>query len=210
MIGLNNLQKQFKDNLIEYENYVFDDGRSYLILGASGSGKSTLLNLIAGIVSPSEGNIYLDDICLTGQSQADKDRLRTQRIGYIYQDYKLVEDMTVEDNIRILEICGIKSRDFHDVVSELDIEDKLKRKVRGLSGGEKQRVAIARALVKNPDIILADEPTGSLNFEIGDIVIRKLLDCTKGKLCIMVSHDTRLCQFFDVTIDLSNRGDINA
>ena len=110
--------------------------------------------------------------------------------------------MSVADNINILEICGVNSNGINDITNELGINGKLKRKVKSLSGGEKQRVAIARALVKNPEIMLADEPTGSLNFEIGDAIIKKMLECSKGKLLIAVTHDTRLVKYFDYVIEL--------
>ena len=210
MIQFISVKKRFADNTIAYDDYVFENGKNYLILGASGSGKSTLLNMIAGVVLPSEGEIHIDGTCVTKGTQAARDKIRTRQIGYIYQDFKLIEDMSVEDNIRVLEMCGIKSHDFKNITAELGIGDKTKRRVKNLSGGEKQRVAIARALVKNPDIILADEPTGSLNYEIGDAIVKRLLNCTKGKLLIMVSHDVRFVGYFDVVIDLTNGGALNA
>lgn len=205
MIIFNGVKKKFDDHDISYDDIVFENNKSYLILGPSGSGKTTLLNMIAGVVNASHGEIIIDGVNITKESQPVKDNIRTHKIGYIYQDFKLIEDMSVEDNIRILEICGIKSKDLQAVVADLEIPDKLSRKVKNLSGGEKQRVAIARALVKQPEIILADEPTGSLNHEIGDSIIRKLIECSKGKIIITVSHDTRFIEYFDCVIDLANR-----
>jgi len=206
MIIIKNVIKQFPGQSIAYPDMTFEDGKSYLILGASGSGKSTLLNMIAGVTQASEGAITVNGADMAKEPQAARDSLRTHKIGYIYQDFKLIEDMTAEDNIRVLEMCGIPSINLDGVAAELGIKDKLKRRVKNLSGGEKQRVAIARALVKEPDVILADEPTGSLNFEIGDMIVKKLIECAAGKILIMVSHDIRLAGHFDAVIDLNKGG----
>jgi len=210
MITFTNAVKQYPGHKITYPDMVFEDGKSYLILGASGSGKSTMLNMIAGVTQASEGEIIVNGTDVTKEPQVMRDSLRTHKIGYIYQDFKLIEDMSVEDNIRVLEICGIPSKNLSGVAVELGIGDKLKRRVKNLSGGEKQRVAIARALVKGPEIILADEPTGSLNFEIGDMIMKKLIECAAGKILIMVSHDTRLAKYFDVVTDLNKGGAAHA
>lgn len=207
MIAFHGVKKIFGGHEILYEDIIFENDRSYLILGASGSGKTTLLNMIAGVTNASAGTILMDGIDLVKQPQAKKDTIRTHKIGYIYQDFKLIEDMTAEDNIRILEICGIRTHDLQAVAEDLGIADKLRRKVKNLSGGEKQRVAIARALVKRPQIILADEPTGSLPYEIGDSIVQKLMECSKGRLNITVSHDTRLIPYFDTVIDLTRKED---
>ena len=210
MIIFKGVVKQYPGHRIAYPDISFEKGKSYLVLGASGSGKSTLLNMIAGVAQANEGKIIINGVDICKEPQSVRDDIRTRQIGYIYQDFKLIEDMTAEDNIRVLEICGVETKNLDDITRDLGIEDKLKRRVRNLSGGEKQRVAIARALVKSPGIILADEPTGSLNFEIGDVIVKKLLECAGDKALIMVSHDIRLAGYFDVVIDLNsnelNRG----
>jgi putative ABC transport system ATP-binding protein len=198
-----NVFKQYPGHMIAYPDMIFESGLTYLILGVSGSGKSTLLNMIAGVTQASGGEIVVSGVDMTMVSQSERDEVRTHKIGYIYQDFQLIEDMTAEDNIRILEICGVPSKNLESIAGELDINDKLKRRVRSLSGGEKQRVAIARALIKEPEIILADEPTGSLNFEIGDKIVEKLIECADDKILIMVSHDIRLAGHFDVVINLN-------
>jgi len=202
MIKTYGLKKQFGNHWINYDDTVFEDNKSYVILGASGTGKSTLLNMIAGVTLASEGEIIIDNVNIVTEPQKVRDNIRTHKIGYIYQDFKLINDMTVEDNIRVLEMCGIKTKNLLSITEELEIANKLKRKVRTLSGGEKQRVAIARALVKEPEIILADEPTGSLHYKISDIIVKKLIECSRGKTLLVVSHDTRLVQYFDEVIEL--------
>lgn len=204
MITTKNLSMQFKnESAIRYRDLVFETGKSYLLLGASGCGKSTLLNLIAGVLTPTEGEIYMDDTLISSLPQPKKDRLRIQKIGYIYQDFKLIPEMTVLDNVNILNLEGIDTSKAEELLFTLGIGDKKNKKIKHLSGGEKQRVAVVRALVKDPDIILADEPTGNLNYAIGEQVVEELSRAAKGKTLIVVSHDERLIPFFDVCIDMN-------
>ena len=205
MIEINNLSKKFKNETkIKYQNFKFETGKSYILLGASGCGKSTLLNMIVGILSPSTGNIYIDGVDMTALSQKEKDLFRIKKVGYIFQDFKLIEEMTVLDNINILNIEGIDTSKANDILKLLGIEDKKNSKIKNLSGGQKQRVAIARALVKEPEIIIGDEPTGNLNFEIGEKVCQELINASVGKTLIVVTHDDRLAKYFDYVINMDN------
>lgn len=204
MIEIKNLEKKFKNELvIKYKDYKFENDKKYILLGASGCGKSTLLNMVSGILSPTRGQIFIDDKDITNESQKEKDRFRIKNIGYIFQDFKLIEDMTVMDNIEVLKIEGIDTSSAPDLLKKLSMYEKRNKKIKELSGGEKQRVAIVRALVKAPDIILADEPTGNLNFSIGETVIKELTENTQGKTLIVVSHDERLTKYFDVVINMN-------
>ena len=204
MISIKGVSKRFQnEKAIIYKDIDFEDGKSYMLLGASGCGKSTLLNMIAGILSPDTGDIIINGSSTVARSQKEKDRLRISRIGYIFQDFKLIPEMTVIDNINILRLEGIDTSDADSVLDRLGILDKKNKKVKYLSGGEKQRVAIARAIVKRPDIILADEPTGNLNFEIGEAVVAQLLEISAGKTLIAVTHDERLGKYFDCVIDMN-------
>ena len=180
MISIKNLSKKFKnETAIDYKDMTFESGKSYVLLGASGCGKSTLLNMIAGILSPEKGEIIIDGKVMSSLSQKEKDYFRIKNIGYIFQDFKLITDMTVMDNISILKLEGVDTSLADEVLKSLDIYDKRGNKVKNLSGGERQRVAIARAIVKSPEIILADEPTGNLNFAIGEAVIKQLTEISK-------------------------------
>jgi putative ABC transport system ATP-binding protein len=204
MIKTTNLSKHFQnETAIDYRDLVFEDGKSYMLLGASGCGKSTLLNMIAGILSPESGSIEISGVEMTSKSQKEKDKFRINKIGYIFQDFKLIPEMTVIDNINILKLEKVDTSAADEVLESLGILDKKNKKVKHLSGGERQRVAIARAIVKKPDIILADEPTGNLNFAIGEAVIRQLIEISKGKTLIAVTHDERLGKYFDCTIDMN-------
>ncbi len=204
MISIHNLCKRFpNEQAICYQDLEFADGCSYMLLGASGCGKSTLLNMIAGILSPDDGSIRIGDREMTALSQKEKDLFRIRKIGYIFQDFKLIPEMTVLDNINILRLENVDTSGAEETLAHLGMLEKKNKKVKYLSGGEKQRVAIARAIVKKPDIILADEPTGNLNFEIGEAVIRELLEVAHGKTLIAVTHDERLAKYFDYTIDMN-------
>ncbi len=204
MIEIKNLTKQFQnETAIDYKDILFETGKSYMLLGASGCGKSTLLNMIAGILSPTAGSVLIDGVDMSAASQKERDKYRIENIGYIFQDFKLIDDMTVLDNIHILRLEGVETNGATELLHDLGIEDKKNSKIKHLSGGQKQRVAIARALVKKPQIILADEPTGNLNFTIGEQVIRELISVSKGKTLIAVTHDERLAKYFDEVIDMN-------
>ena len=204
MIKVKNVSKHFaNETAIDYSDITFEKGKSYMLLGASGCGKSTLLNMVAGILSPESGTIEISGEDMTKKSQKEKDKFRIQKIGYIFQDFKLIPEMTVMDNIAILRLEKVDISEADKVLDALGILEKKNKKVKHLSGGEKQRVAIARAIVKKPDIILADEPTGNLNFAIGEAVIKQLIEVSEGKTLIAVTHDERLGKYFDHIIDMN-------
>jgi putative ABC transport system ATP-binding protein len=159
--------------------------------------------MIAGILSPDEGEILVGEDNMTKKSQKEKDKFRINKIGYIFQDFKLIPEMTVMDNINILRLEHVDTSRADEILQKLSMLAKKNKKIKHLSGGEKQRVAIARAIVKMPEIILADEPTGNLNFDIGEAVIKELLEISKGKTLIAVTHDERLGKYFDYTVDMN-------
>lgn len=169
----------------------------HFIYGKSGSGKSTLLHMMAGLEEPTGGRVIYD-----GQSLYDRDdlsKLYCRDFGFVFQAYNLIQEFTVEDNITLpLRFDKQKDRTtFREVVEELGIADKLKRRPMSLSGGEQQRVAIARAVANRPKVIFADEPTGNLDEENGKAVLELLLSqCRKyGATLIMVTHDMDLLQY---------------
>jgi len=204
MIQTQNLFMRFSDGSgIRYRDLRFDTGKSYALLGASGCGKSTLLNLIAGILTPAEGVVTADGEAVTALAQKARDLYRIRHVGYVFQDFKLLEDMTVQDNLNLLRLEGVDTAGMDALLDRLGILRLKKRRVNRLSGGEKQRVAIARALIKKPPIILADEPTGNLNYETGVEVVRLLLENAGGGTLIAVTHDDRLAPMFDERMDMN-------
>lgn len=211
-IEVKDLVKQYDNIAISYKDMTFESEKSYLILGASGCGKSTYLNMLAGIVKPTKGEILIDKTDMTKWGKGDLERYRLQDIGYIYQDFKLIEELSVKDNIELIGVEGKLEKSAKEVTNLVGLESKLKQKCKYLSGGEKQRVAVARALVKSPKLMLADEPTGNLNYEIGKDII-ELLCSNKKDILIVVTHDTRLQGYFDVVLNfeelVKNRGENN-
>lgn len=204
MITTKDLRMRFSDGTaIRYGDLRFESGRTYALLGASGCGKSTLLNILAGILTPTEGTVEIDGEVASAWSQRQKDAYRIRSIGHIFQDFKLLEDMTVADNIQLLRLEGVDTSGMDDLLDRLGILRLKKRRVNRLSGGEKQRVAIARALIKKPGIILADEPTGNLNFETGEAVVRQLIENAGEGTLIAVTHDDRLAPRFDCVMDMN-------
>ena len=204
MIETKNLAVRFADGTaIRYGDLQFEKGHSYALLGASGCGKSTLLNLLAGILTPTEGAVLVDGQNVSAWPQRRRDAFRIREIGYVYQDFKLLEDMSVQDNIEILRLEGVDTSGMDEWLERLGIRQLKKRRAERLSGGEKQRVAIARALIKRPSVILADEPTGNLNFEIGEQIVRQLIENAAGGTLIAVTHDERLAPRFDHVLDMN-------
>ena len=205
MIETRDLCVRFRDGSgIAYKDTAFEDGRSCVLLGASGCGKTTLLNVIAGILSPASGSVLVFGRDIARLSQKEKDALRIRDIGYVFQDFKLIEEMTVADNISVLEMEGVDTSGMDELLDRLGLLGSRNKKVKRLSGGEKQRVAIARALVKKPKLILADEPTGNLNYAVGRKVVEELLESAKGKALLCVTHDERLAELFDVTVRMDD------
>ncbi len=208
MISLNNVNKYFnrhKKNEIHVINnstISFDDTGLVAILGNSGSGKTTLLNAIGGLDKVNSGSIYINGEKITRKSSHKIDEIRNLNIGYIFQDYKLVETMTVFENVQLsLKIIGIKDKEEIEkrvmyALEKVNMARFKNRPASMLSGGEKQRVGIARALVKNPKIIIADEPTGNLDSKNSLEVMNIIKSLSKKYLVILVTHEEALARFY--------------
>lgn len=187
---------------------VFPEKGMVFILGKSGSGKSTLLNLCGGLDSPDDGEIIVKGKSTKDFTPTDFDSYRNTFIGFIFQEYNILNEFNVEENVALaLELQG-KSRSpelITQILRQVDLEDCAKRKPNTLSGGQKQRVAIARALVKNPEIIMADEPSGALDSATGKQVFDTLKKLSEDKLVIIVSHDREFAELYaDRIIELKD------
>lgn len=189
MIEIKGLGKQFQNETqISYRDITFETGRSYMLLGASGCGKSTLLNMIAGVLSPTVGTIQIDGKDMTAASQKEKDKFRIEKIGYIFQDFKLINEMTVADNIGILRLEGIDISGMDEILTALDISEKKNAKIKHLSGGQKQRVAIARIFLKDPPILILDEATSALDSVTEARIQHAFDELSRGRTTLIIAH----------------------
>lgn len=199
MLILRNLGKQFDNGgetrpLFRGLDLRLNPGETCLLLGQSGCGKSTLLNLIAGLIAPDEGEIWLGETRLDRQSQDELARLRGRHFGIVYQDFNLLPTLTVEENLCLpLDINGLprQSAPVDALLERLGIADKRHAWPEQLSGGQRQRVALARALVHRPQWLLADEPTGSLDEHNAEQVMGLMMAAVKetGAGLLLVSHN---------------------
>lgn len=190
---------------------TFERGTLSLVMGPSGSGKTTLLSLLGCLLSPDEGAVFVDGVAVNALSGSEKTLLRRKKISFVFQAFRLLHSLSAIDNVALgLEIRDRKRADRMAIARELLLQfglgDKLNREPNELSPGEKQRVAIARALAGNPPIVLADEPTASLDAEAGRNIcqiLRGQVD-QNGRTIVVVSHDPRWKEFADRTITLSD------
>ena len=186
----------------------FPETGMVFLLGKSGSGKSTLLNLCGGLDSPTSGEIIIKGRSSASFSQSDFDSYRNTFVGFIFQEYNILNEFTVEENIALaLELQG-KSKNkeaINALLEQVDLAGLAKRKPNTLSGGQKQRIAIARALIKSPEIIMADEPSGALDSATGKQVFDTLKKLSQDKLVIVVSHDRDFAELYgDRIIELKD------
>ena len=204
MLELKQVSKIYKTKsqevhaLDKVDLYLQETGLVF-VTGKSGSGKTTLLNVIGGLDNFDEGEILIKDKSTKNFSKSDYDSYRNTYVGFVFQEYNLLDNMTIEKNISLAtELQGQKDdpERVEKILAKVDLKDVASRKPQELSGGQRQRVAIARALVKNPSIIMADEPTGALDTENGLQIMAILKKLSKDKLVIVVSHDLELANKF--------------
>ena len=216
-ISIQQLSKSYQESGQQHEIFSglhleVSRGEFVVLLGRSGSGKSTFLNLVSGIDPPDSGKIIINGTDITGLSEHDRTLFRRHHIGFVFQSYNLIPTLTVAENLLLpLELIKLVTRKDRECVSELleklKLSDRLDSYPDRLSGGEQQRVAIARALIHDPDVILADEPTGNLDLdtaeqvlELLDILVRKA-----GKTMIMATHSQEVIGKADRVLSISNK-----
>jgi putative ABC transport system ATP-binding protein len=214
MIVLNHIFRSFgeKDNVqavLTDVSLSIQKGEMCAVMGPSGSGKSTLLNIIGLLDQQYEGDYLLDGIDIAVQSEKELAALRSRKIGFVFQSFQLLRDLTVLENVEIgIVIANLTRKGAERVVRKerkeraeelliaLGLEQEMKKKAWMLSGGQMQRTAIARALVNDPDLILADEPTGALDQKNGEEVMRILYDLNSaGKTVLVVTHDEQVASY---------------
>ncbi len=214
MLEIKNLSKIYKPKkgvpvtALKNVNLKLSDTGMVFLLGKSGSGKSTLLNLLGGLDRYDNGEIIINGVSSKDFKQSHFDSYRNTYVGFIFQEYNILDEFNVGENIAIaLKLQGKKATDekINEILHQVDLDGYGNRKPNELSGGQKQRVAIARALVKNPEIIMADEPTGALDSNTGRQVLDTLKKLSKEKLIIVVSHDRDFAESYaDRIIELAD------
>ena len=217
MITLENVNKYFnrhKKNQVHVINNIslnLKNNGLVAFLGPSGCGKTTLLNVIGGLDKIKSGKIYIDNKKISSKCSYKVDKIRNINIGYIFQDYKLIDNLSVFDNVAlVLTMIGIKDKKeikkrVEYVLEKVGMERYKNRPSSMLSGGERQRVAVARAIVKDPDIILADEPTGNLDSKNSLEIMKIIKSISKERLVLLVTHEESLARFYaDRIIELSD------
>jgi putative ABC transport system ATP-binding protein len=215
MIKLKNLKMTYHDNgtvidAIKIDKIDINDGKQVVFTGSSGSGKTTLFNLISGLILPTEGNVIINNTDITTLSEIDRDLYRANNIGYVFQDFNLFPDFTVMQNVLLpmtfskrYEKKEMKDK-AEDILKKVGMDNKASQKVKTLSGGEKQRVAIARSIVNKPKIILADEPTGNLDYKNGVKIMDLLKQIAKDERAtlLVITHNHSQIDMFDEVIDV--------
>ena len=218
LIELSNLNKVFisqkRINVLKKINYKFKKGKIYSLIGPSGSGKSTLLNLLSLIDRPTSGSILIENNRIDFKNPKKNDLLRAKKIGIIYQQDNLLPDFTAIENIYLASLAAGESKDLaitksKSLLRKVGLTSRSNHYPSQLSGGEKQRISIARALINNPQIILADEPTGSLDFDTAKSVFEILKkQINSNRLIIFATHNRFFADKSDYLLEIVN-GNIN-
>ncbi len=183
-------------------DFTLEKGKVCVILGPSGSGKSTLLNMIGGLDSLDAGSICVDGEQITGLTKKELTAYRKKSIGFVFQFYNLIPDLTVEENVQVVAEIAAAPLDTEEILKALDIEKYRYRFPRELSGGQQQRVAIARAMVKNPKLLLCDELTGALDTKSSRSVLRFVEKVNReyGTTTVIITHNEAISELADVVI----------
>jgi len=174
-------------------------GELVVILGPSGSGKSTLLNILGGLDTPSGGEVTFKDHRLSGATEAELTRYRREHVGFVFQFFNLLPSLTALENVEIVTEIATDPMDAREALRLVGLEERVDHFPAQLSGGEQQRVAIARAIVKRPDVLLCDEPTGSLDYETGKRILEALDQVNRetGTLTVLVTHNAAIAALAD-------------
>ena len=215
LIEIHGIGKDYQDGetkvqAIKQMDFYIDDGEFVAIMGQSGSEKSTLLSILGGLNHPTRGRILLDSLDIYKLSSEQRADLRSEYIGVIFQSFQLIPYLTVLENVKLpMAITGKKAKEqdkmARDVLEKVGLGNKADRLPDQLSGGEQERVAIARAIVNKPPILLADEPTGSLDSKTADEILNLLKELNEeGQTIIMVTHNPDACKDTTRTINVKD------
>ncbi len=216
-IKIKNLTKKYEKNksikVLNDITFNFEPGKTYSIMGPSGSGKSTLLNLLSLIDKPTSGSIEINSNKIKPNNKVENDLIRAKKIGIIYQDKNLLSDFTALENVYLPNLLISKEKQnsielAKKLIKNVGMSSRINHFPNELSGGENQRIAIARALINNPDIILADEPTGSLDTDNAKLIFKMLFNLkNKNRIIIFATHNRYFANMADCKI-MMNDGNI--
>jgi putative ABC transport system ATP-binding protein len=210
-IKLDNVHKRYKMGEVTIKalngvSFEIEKGDFAVVVGPSGAGKTTVLNILGGMDNLDEGTIRVDGCDISDFSQKDLTEYRRDDIGFVFQFYNLVQNLTARENVELAtQICK-KPLDVEYVLEMVGLKDRMDNFPSQLSGGEQQRVAIARALAKNPKLLLCDEPTGALDYMTGKAILKLLQDTCKstGMTVVVITHNTALTSMADKIIKMKN------
>ena len=208
-IELNNLKKEYKSGnttILANDDISFslEKGRLLVIVGASGAGKTTLLNILGGMEKATSGEVLIDGKDLAKFSDMDLTSYRRNDVGFVFQHYNLVPNLTALENVELSSEIAENPLDANQVLDNVGLKERSQNFPSQLSGGEQQRVAIARALAKNPKLLLCDEPTGALDYETGKNILKLLQDASRnmGATVIIITHNSLIKPMADSVIEL--------
>ena len=206
MLKIKDLYKSFGEDAhpLQGANLNVANGEVILLMGRSGSGKSTFINCVCGIEVPDKGEIYINNKLIDMSDKKEADRLRREDIGIVFQQYYLLSNTTVYNQIAL--ICDAKQEDIYDILKALEIFNLKDKNIEDCSGGQQQRVCIARALAKKPKLILADEPTANLDYSLALASIELMAKAVKklGSALVVITHDDRILSLSDKVYHLEN------
>lgn len=193
-------------NANEDLSFSIEEGELVVILGPSGAGKSTILNILGGMDSPDEGQIIIDNIDIAQFSDKQLTEYRRKDVGFVFQFYNLVPNLTAKENIELATEISPNALDPDAVLKQVGLENRSNNFPSQLSGGEQQRVSIARALAKNPKLLLCDEPTGALDFETGKQVLKLLQSASRqaGNTVLIITHNSAIAPIADRVIRIND------
>lgn len=206
MITAKNIKKKYNDQeVLRGIDLKIDKNEFVVILGASGSGKSTLLNILSGLEKSDSGEVVYDNESISDYSEKQLTKFRKDKIGFVFQQYYLLNNLTVEQNVKVGANL-VDNKEYVDIIKELGLEDKLSKYPNELSGGEQQRVSIARALAKKPTVLFLDEPTGALDEETGRKILEYLLKLKDKShfTMIMVTHNENIAELANKIIHVGS------
>ena len=211
LIKVNSVSKEYKmgTQTVKAANnldFTINQGELVVILGPSGSGKSTLLNLLGGLDKPTSGEIIIDGENITAFSDKELTRYRAKEIGFIFQFYNLIPNLTACENIEVLNDIVDENIDGQEILSQVGLSQHVNKFPSELSGGEQQRVSIARAIAKKPKMLLCDEPTGALDSNTGKIIIELLINLCESEntTVIIVTHTSEFAKVANKVIHIKN------